>query len=75
MKTIAVIGCGRISNHAHFPALAQMDDVRIKYACDLIEEKAQAAKEKWPKIENVITDYHIALADKRFCAGTAEDDV
>ena len=46
MKTIAVIGCGRISNHAHFPALAQMDDVRIKYACDLIEAKAQAAKEK-----------------------------
>ena len=63
MKTIAVIGCGRISNHAHFPALAQMEDVRIKYACDLIEEKALAAKEKWPKIENVITDYKVALAD------------
>ena len=63
MKTVAVIGCGRISDHAHFPALSQMEDVRIKYACDLIEEKALAAKEKWPKIENVITDYKIALAD------------
>lgn len=63
MKTIAVIGCGRIAKHAHFPALAAMEDVRIKYACDIIEEKALAAKEKWPGIEQVITDYHIALND------------
>ena len=63
MKTIAVIGCGRIATFAHFPALSQMEDVRIKYACDLIEAKALAAKEKWPKIENVITDYKVALAD------------
>ena len=63
MKTIAIIGCGRIAIFAHLPAFAQMDDVRIKYACDLIEEKALAVKEKWPKIENVITDYRVALAD------------
>ena len=37
--------------------------MRIKYACDLIIEKAQSAKEKFPKIENVITDYKVALAD------------
>ena len=63
MKTIAVIGCGRIATFAHFPALTQLEDVRIKYACDLIEQKALTAKEKWAKIENVITDYKIALAD------------
>ena len=64
MKTLAVIGCGRIANAAHFPALTQIEDVRIKYACDLIEEKAQAVKEKYPeKIEQVITDYHVALND------------
>ena len=63
MNTIAVIGCGRIANNAHFPALSELSDVRIKYACDLIIEKAQAAKEKFPKIENVITDYKVALAD------------
>lgn len=63
MTTIAVIGCGRIANLAHFPALSQIDEVRIKYACDLIEEKAQAVKEKFPKVENVITDYKAALAD------------
>ena len=46
MKTIAVIGCGRIADGAHFPALMKMDEVRIKYACDLILEKAEKAKEK-----------------------------
>ncbi|MGN1128124.1 MAG: Gfo/Idh/MocA family oxidoreductase, partial [Candidatus Flemingiibacterium sp.] len=63
MITAAVIGCGRIADGAHLPALTQMDNVRIKYACDLIEEKAVAKKEKYPKIENIITDYHIALND------------
>ena len=63
MKTVAVIGCGRIANHAHFPALSNIEGVRVKYACDIIEEKAIAAKEKFPIIENVITDYKVALAD------------
>ncbi len=63
MTTIAVIGCGRIANNAHFPALSSLDGVRIKYACDLIEEKALEQKKKYPKIENVITDYKIALND------------
>ena len=62
-KVIAVIGCGRIANNAHFPALANIEGVRIKYACDIIEEKAVAAKEKFSNIEQVITDYKIALAD------------
>ena len=63
MKTIAIIGCGRIANGAHLPALSRLDDVRIKYACDIIESKAVAAKEKFPKIESVITDYNVALSD------------
>lgn len=62
-KTIAVIGCGRIANGAHFPALAQTDNVRVKYACDIIKEKAEKAKEDFPFIENVITDYNVALED------------
>ena len=36
---------------------------QIKYACDIIEEKAQKMKERFPKIENVITDYNVALND------------
>ena len=63
MKTVAVIGCGRIAVNAHLPALEKNEDVRIKYACDEIESKAQALKEKFGKIENVITDYKVALAD------------
>ena len=63
-KILAVIGCGRIASSAHFPALTSIDEVRIKYACDLIPEKARAMKEKYPeKIEEVITDYKIALND------------
>lgn len=61
--TIAIIGCGRIANAAHFPALTQLEDVRIKYACDLILEKAEAVKEKYTGVEQAITDYKIALAD------------
>ena len=65
MKTtvIAVIGCGRIANGAHFPALEKIEGVRVKYACDLIEKKALDAKEKYSKVENAITDYKLALAD------------
>ena len=64
MFTIAVIGCGRIAKLAHIPALTKLENVRIKYVCDLIESKAQAFKDQHPdKIENVITDYNVALAD------------
>lgn len=62
-KTIAVIGCGRIANMAHFPALAEMDNVRVKYACDIINEKAEKIKTEYPFVENVITDYKEALND------------
>ena len=63
MAVIAVVGCGRIANIAHLPALSQIEDARIKYACDLIKEKAEKAKTDFPKIENVITDYKVALED------------
>lgn len=63
MKVVAVIGCGRISEF-HFPALQVLDEVRIKYACDLLIEKAEKSKSKYSKIENVITDYKVALADE-----------
>ena len=40
MTTVAIIGCGRIAQNAHLPALSEMPDVRIKYGCDIIIEKA-----------------------------------
>ncbi len=63
MAVIAIVGCGRIANLAHLPALSQIEEARIKYACDIIKEKAEKAKADFPKIENVITDYNEALAD------------
>ncbi len=65
MKTtvLAVVGCGRIANGSHFPAFEQIDNIRVKYACDIIEKKATDAKEKYSKVENAITDYKVALAD------------
>ena len=60
---IAVIGCGRIAQGAHFPALAKIEGVRVKYACDLLIEKAELMKEKYEMVENAITDYQIALND------------
>ena len=64
MKTVAVIGCGRIARRAHLPALSKIENVRIKYACDNLLEKAEKLKEDFPVIENVIDDYKIALQDK-----------
>ena len=63
MKTLAVIGCGRIARLAHFPAFSKMEGIRVKYACDLILEKAEKMKEDFPFIEQTITDYNIALND------------
>ena len=61
---IAVIGCGRIATNAHFPAFAKMENIRVKYACDLILEKAEAAQKSYPAlVENVIADYRVALDD------------
>ena len=64
MKTVAIIGCGRIANNAHLPALTKLQDVKIKYVCDVIESKAIAAKDKFVPTAQAITDYKIALADK-----------
>jgi len=61
--TIAVIGCGRIAENAHFPAFSHMDSIRVKYACDLIAEKAENMMAKYDFVENAITDYKVALAD------------
>jgi len=60
---IAIIGCGKIANDAHLKPLSLMKDVEIKYAADLVEERALAAQKLYG-IENAVTDYKKALADK-----------
>lgn len=41
----------------------------MKYACDIIQEKAERAKEKYSFIARAITDYRIALADREASPG------
>ncbi len=62
MIVVGVVGCGRISQK-HFPALQAIEDVRIKYACDIIPGKAAEAQKKYTKIENTIEDYSVILKD------------
>ena len=45
--TIAVIGCGAIARGSHFPAFEKLGNIRVKYACDLIIEKAEALKAQY----------------------------
>ena len=62
--TVGIIGCGRICNNAHVPALLSVKDVRVKYACDLIYAKAEAVKNKLGA-EKACTDYNQVIGDKQ----------
>ena len=64
METIkvGVIGCGSIANNAHIPAYMANKDAEIKYFCDIIPERAQAAVEKYG-CGKAVTDYHDVLND------------
>lgn len=44
---VAVIGCGNIANCAHIPSYMKLNNVEIKYFCDIIPERADAAVEKY----------------------------
>ena len=59
---IAVIGCGTIANAAHIPNYMKNKDAEIKYFCDIIPERAEAAVEKYG-CGIAITDYHDILKD------------
>ncbi|MGI6538000.1 MAG: Gfo/Idh/MocA family protein [Caldicoprobacterales bacterium] len=44
---VAVIGAGGIANNVHLPSLAQIEDANVAAICDLHEEKAKKAAEKF----------------------------
>lgn len=67
MIKIAVIGCGRIANLQHLPALSTMEGVEIKYAVDVIPSRAEAAVREFG-CKNALTDYREALKDKEISA-------
>ncbi|MBT1166365.1 Gfo/Idh/MocA family protein [Bifidobacterium simiarum] len=63
---IGIIGCGGIANNKHFPSLmAQSDKCEIVAFCDIIEERAKTACEKYgAEGAKWYVDYHELLADK-----------
>ncbi|NLP48265.1 MAG: Gfo/Idh/MocA family oxidoreductase [Clostridiales bacterium] len=62
---VAIIGCGGIANGKHMPSLAKQEDVEMVAFCDIVEERAQEAAEKFG-IEGakVYKDYKELLKDK-----------
>lgn len=61
---LAIVGCGKVADFAHFPALSKLEGVIVKYACDLVPQRAQWFMDKYPQlVEQVITNYHMALED------------
>lgn len=64
---IAVIGCGRIANGAHIPNYMKLDDVEIKYFCDIILEKAQKCVAEYG-VGTAVEDYHTVLNDPEITA-------
>ena len=62
MIKVGVIGCGTIANAAHIPSYMKNADVEIKYFCDIIPERAQAAVEKY-RCGVAVTNYHDVIND------------
>ena len=61
---VGIIGCGGIANKKHMPALKKVADCEMVAFCDIIPERAEAAKVKFgtPNAK-VYTDYKELLAD------------
>ncbi len=64
---VAVIGCGAIANNQHIPAYIKNEKAEIKYFCDIIKERAEAAVEKYG-CGIAVTDYKEVLADPEVVA-------
>lgn len=62
---VAIIGCGGIANGKHMPSLSKLNNVEMVAFCDLIEERAKEACEKYGT-ENAkyYTDYKELLKDE-----------
>ncbi|MBE6608241.1 MAG: Gfo/Idh/MocA family oxidoreductase [Ruminococcaceae bacterium] len=64
---VAVIGCGTIANSAHIPSYMNNEKVNIKYFCDIIPERAEAAVEKYG-CGKAVVDYREILDDDEITA-------
>ncbi len=64
---IAIIGCGTIAHSAHIPAYLKNPEAEIKYFCDILEDRAKDAVEKYG-CGIAVTDYHEVLNDPEVVA-------
>lgn len=64
MLKVGIIGCGGIANNKHMPALKAVKEVEMVAFCDIIEERAEQAKEKYgANGARVYTDYKELLTN------------
>ena len=61
---VGIIGCGGIAGGKHMPSLQALKNTEMVAFCDIIEEKAQAAKDEFGTADaKVYTDYKDLIAD------------
>lgn len=62
---VGIIGCGGIANGKHMPNLAKIQEVEMVAFCDIVEERADRAAEKYgiPGAKTYV-DYNHLLAQK-----------
>ncbi|NGM83231.1 Gfo/Idh/MocA family oxidoreductase [Paenibacillus sp. 7124] len=61
---IAIIGCGGIANGKHLPSLSRQKNAELVAFCDIIEERAKEAAEKYGTEDaKVYTDFRKLLED------------
>ena len=71
---VGIIGCGGIANGKHLPGLQACEDVEMVAFCDLIEQRARDAAEKYgTKDAKVYTDYKELLKRRFYCSCTCFD--
>jgi len=62
---VGIIGCGGIANGKHMPALSRLNDVELVAFCDIIEERAIAAKDQYGTADaKAYTDYKELIKDE-----------
>ena len=64
---IGIIGCGTIANNAHIPSYMNNEKAEIKYFCDILPERAEAAVEKYG-CGIAVTDYNEVINDPEIVA-------
>ena len=62
---VGIIGCGGIGQNKHMPSLSKIENVRMVAFCDIIPERAEAAKAKFGTPDAAVyTDYRELLKDE-----------